>query len=62
MSDIKFSELYSLKKTQIDLEFVDIYVNKDLPLFLDPWAIKCSTDMFGEKCNSKIVSFFNYFI
>jgi hypothetical protein len=40
------SEHYNLGKSQLELDFVDVFVekNQDLPLFIDPWAIHTRTD------------------
>lgn len=34
---MKISEIYNLQKSQAELDFVDIDVTKDLPLFVDPF-------------------------
>ena len=39
---VKISELFDLKKSQYELDFVDINPDIDTPLFLDPYYIsKC---------------------
>lgn len=57
--DMKISEYFSLWKQQPELDFVDIYVDKDTPLFIDPWAIRQSWDDFSNLCHSIISSFFS---
>lgn len=56
--DIKISDHLSLWKTQPELDFVDIYVYKDIPLFLDPWAIRQSWDDFSNLCHNIISDYF----
>ncbi|MCC2630200.1 MAG: hypothetical protein K0S38_9 [Candidatus Paceibacter sp.] len=56
------SEYYGLKKTQYDLDFFDCYINKDTPLFIDPWAIRCEDDEFALNCYQKIQSVFEILI
>jgi len=39
----RFSQVFKLKKSQAELDFVDVPVNADIPLFVDPFALsqKC---------------------
>lgn len=56
------SEIYELKKTQLELDFVDIDVNKDIPLFIDSTLIsKCNSE-FTISCNDLLQDFFSYLI
>ena len=54
----RFSEFYSLKKTQADLEFVDVLLETDLPLYVDPYAFKIGKDTRSIICNDLVVDFF----
>jgi len=56
--DLKITEHFKLNKTQAEVDFIDIYVSKDVPLFLDPWAIRQWSDDFSISCHSVISSFF----
>jgi hypothetical protein len=55
---IRFSEHFALELTQPQLDFVDIPVDEDLPVFLDPFAISLYKDELSERCNAAIVDFF----
>lgn len=56
------SEHFDLKRTQYDLDFFDCYINKDTPLFIDPWAIRCGDDEFCVNCYQKTQSVFERLI
>lgn len=43
----RFSKAFNLTKAQSQLDFVDIYVDQDMPLFIDPFAIKQRTDQWS---------------
>ena len=34
---MRISEIFNLNKSQAELDFVDIDIEKDLPLFIDPF-------------------------
>jgi hypothetical protein len=56
------SEIYNLGKTQLELDFADIDIEKDIPLFLDSTLIaKCNSD-FTITCNDLLQDFFSYLI
>jgi len=59
------SQYFNLKKTQYDLDFFDSFIDRDTPLFIDPWAIRCGDDEFSVSCYQKMHSVFErliYFI
>lgn len=62
MFRIRISKIFGLNKSQYELDFVDIEVNKDLPLFLDPYFISKMEFPFAYRAYSSLRSFFNYLI
>lgn len=42
-----------------DIEFVDIPVDTDVELFIDPNLIEASSDSFSAECSSLITSYFD---
>lgn len=55
---MKFSEVFSLHKSQAQLDFVDINLNSDTPLYLDPYALTTREDDWSVECHACVVSFF----
>lgn len=55
---MRFSQAFSLRKEQAELDFVDIDLEKDLPLFVDPFALSIRKDKWSYYCTQHIVSFF----
>ncbi|HAT9013809.1 TPA: hypothetical protein JBB15_13965 [Legionella pneumophila subsp. pneumophila] len=53
-----FSQYFCLNKTQPELDFVDVNLETDQPLFIDPYAISMRGDEWSQRCNNTIVSFF----
>ena len=41
---IKFSEYFKLEKNQLELDFVDVFIDGDIPLFVDPYFISRRND------------------
>ena len=60
--DITISESTWLNKAQYELDFVNVYLNKDIPLFIDPWAIRQWNDELSVKCHSLISDFFEHLL
>lgn len=54
----RFSEFYTLGKSQPELDFVDIDSERDTRLFIDPYAISIRNDDWSQRCNLHINSFF----
>jgi hypothetical protein len=46
-----FSQTFALHKTQAELDFVDVPVDADIPLFVDPFAISQRTDPLSQSCH-----------
>ena len=56
------SSHYKLGKSQSELDFVDVTINTDTPLFIDPFAISLRVDDFGQRCHLIIKEFFQRLI
>ena len=56
---IRFSQAFNLNKTQMELDFVDIPLDTDIKLFVDPYAISVRPESWFQECNEYIISFFN---
>ena len=59
---MKISQLYSLDKSQYELDFVDIDPEKDTPLFLDPYYISKCDFPFAVEAHRTIRSYFEYLL
>ncbi|MBT3177821.1 MAG: hypothetical protein HN339_12880 [Desulfobacula sp.] len=57
-----FTEYFQIHKNQAELDFVDIPVDSDIPLFIDPFAISQRPDNWSHNCHRTIVSFFQNLI
>lgn len=55
---MKISEIFNLNKSQYELDFVDIDLTNELPLFLDAYIFSSRNDSWSQKCNSIINDFF----
>lgn len=58
----KFSEYFGLKLNQDEIEFLDIYANEDIPLFLDPYGISAMESKWSKKCEEQIATYFQYIL
>ncbi|EJR29758.1 MULTISPECIES: hypothetical protein [Bacillus cereus group] len=59
---MKISEIFNLEKSQRELDFVDININEDLPLFLDPYFLSLRNDLWSIDAHRTIQSFFHQVI
>lgn len=57
-----FSEHFRLGKSQDNLDFLDIYANQDIPLFLDPYGISATGSAWAKECESQIATYFQYLL
>ncbi len=55
---MKFTKAFKMKKTQAELDFVDVPLHTDIPLFIDPYAISKRNDNWSIECHNTIVEFF----
>ncbi|MGA9725715.1 MAG: hypothetical protein WBQ86_24900 [Candidatus Binatus sp.] len=55
---MKFSEFFNIGKSQAELDFVDIDLDTDIPLFIDPYIFSIKQDSWSERCHAEIISFF----
>jgi hypothetical protein len=54
----RFSTVFGLSNRQADLDFVDLELSTDTPLYLDPYAIQIRHDEWSELCGDHIRSYF----
>lgn len=54
----RFSQLFGINLDQPQLDFVDITPSRDIPLFLDPFAISIKGDVWSAECHAHITHFF----
>ena len=55
---MKISNHYNLNKTQAELDFVDINIEQDLPVFIDPFFLGIRKDNWSIEATRIIQSFF----
>ena len=53
-----FNEYFKLKEKEEKLDFVNIPLTTDLPLYIDPYAISIKPGEWYEECNDLVVDFF----
>ncbi|MGF1887448.1 hypothetical protein L4D13_15075 [Photobacterium profundum] len=56
---MRVSEYFKLNRTQAYLDFVDVPLNTDVPVFLDPNSIKSLDSVWGNELASLLQSFFD---
>lgn len=55
---MRFSEYFGLNRTQPYLDFVDVPLDTDIPVFLDPTSIKLLDSVWGNELSSLLQTFF----
>lgn len=58
----RFSEHFRLGVKSEELEFLDIYANQDIQLFLDPYGISAMRSKWSQSCELYITGFFQYLV
>jgi hypothetical protein len=58
----RFSDHFGLSKHQSQLDFVDIPLDTDISLYVDPYALSVSNDDWLRECGNIVVNFFDYFL
>ncbi|MGJ6124696.1 hypothetical protein QN239_19195 [Mycolicibacterium sp. Y3] len=58
----RVSEYFDLGETQGTLDFVDVYVDGDIPLFIDPSVLASVNSEWADDCTSSIQGFFQAII
>ena len=53
-----FAKHFGLGKSQGELDFVDVQLNRDIALFLDPFAISQRVDRWSQDCHAHLLAFF----
>jgi hypothetical protein len=55
---LRVSDIYTLSRTQDQLDFVDVDTERDVPLFIDPAVLTNSSDAWAAGCASSVQSYF----
>ncbi|OZQ68003.1 hypothetical protein CA600_06995 [Paenibacillus sp. VTT E-133280] len=56
---MKISDIYDLEVDQVQLDFVNIEINRDYPLYIDPYLISTRSDPWSVEVDGTIKSFFS---
>ena len=59
LNKILFTEHFGIKAKQEELDFIDIYVNADKKLFLDPARLLRYDDALSVEMSNHIVEYFD---
>ena len=59
---MRLSRYFHLGTDQAELDFVDIDVARDFPLFLDPYLLATNQDPWSVEANGTVRSFFRFFL
>ena len=55
---IHFSDFFQLSKSQLELDFVDVPIDGDIPLFIDPYALSQRVDRWSQQAHLTLIDFF----
>src|SRR5947207_11857769 len=56
---MRVSEYYHLRRTQPSLDFVDVDIENDTPVYIDPSTIKKLSDEWASQCLEMLGTFFD---
>lgn len=56
------AQYFNLKKRQAQLDFVDVSLEGDIPLFLDPFALSQRQDEWSRECHHTIMVYFQQLV
>lgn len=59
---MRVSQVFALGRTQPSLDFVDVHVDGDTPIFVDPNALRGLDTVWGAECRSLIQHFFEHIL
>ena len=62
ITSIRFSDYFNLGKSQAELDFVDIPLDTDIKLYVDPYALSIENDLWFIECNNLVVDYFQLVI
>jgi len=54
----RVSDFFSLNRDQTTLDFVDVPIGSDIPVFLDPSRIRCMDTTWAHECGALLQNFF----
>lgn len=57
---MKVSEIFNLNKKQYELDFIDIDIDNEVPLFLDAHIFSWKDDLWSKECNLVVEDFFRH--
>lgn len=55
---MRVSQIYNLSGSQGTLDFIDVDINRDTPLFIDPAVLATSPDPWAKNCAAAVQNFF----
>lgn len=58
----RVSTYFKLNKSQLELDFVDVFIDTDIDLFVDPYFISRNNDEWSKKASDEIRDFFQKII
>ncbi len=56
----KISDIFNLNKTQFQLDFVNVDIEKDFPVYLNPFVFSARQDLFSFEATRTVRSFFQH--